>query len=125
MENCDGVLEFCRSMGGGVIVVPVETMVGRVGDGCSTFPAPEDMAWSSGVLMIISEARLISDCFSGMGALRGGENTCFSGDVDGTGVARDGFVATAPGWLIWNALSECFSGALLPTTGELVLSKSN
>lgn len=49
---------------------------------------PEEIACNSGVLMIISEARLISDDLIGTDAVLGGEKTCFSGDVESAGVAR-------------------------------------
>lgn len=76
-------------MGGVVIVVPVDTIVGRVGDVWSNWPPPEDIACNSGVLIMISEARLISEDLIGKEALWGGEKTCFSGDADRNGAARD------------------------------------
>lgn len=53
------------------------------------------------MLMMISEARLISGDLITTAALLGGEKTGFSGEVDGAGVARGVCPAIeGPGWLI-------------------------
>lgn len=118
MEYCDGVLDFDRSMGG-VVMVPVDTIPDREGAGWNTWADPEEIACSSGVLMMISEARLISDGL-------GGDCDSLSGKFEGAEMAR-GPSAAARGWLLLmlKALSVTFSAAGFPTVGELLLSKSN
>ena len=61
-------------------MVPVETILGLLPVPWCNFDACEEMAWSSGVLEMMAEARLISDCFGGAEAdFAGGEVICFSG----------------------------------------------
>lgn len=88
IENWEGVFDFWRSIGG-VVFVPVDTIDGLVGDGWNTWGAPDEIACSSGVLMMISDARLISDGLRGV-------DVGLGGDVEGAGTTT-GTSTAAPG----------------------------
>lgn len=58
-------------------------MFARGGGDWNPWADPEEMACSSGVFLMIADARLISVGFGGADALLGGKTDCLSGDVDG------------------------------------------
>jgi len=101
---------------GGVVLVPVDTIEGRSGTGwyagCATCV---EIAFSSGVLEIIAEARLISPCFGGADAdFRGGVTRCDSDEALGL-LASVACLWLAVGGVgegdgrIWKASSASFS----------------
>lgn len=98
-----------------LVIVPVETIVGRVGDGWRTLAPLDEMAWSSGVLMIISAARLISTGLAGAGADFGVEATCFWGIGEVTEARRA--LSSAAGGRAWvcDEIPKASSATFSPT----------
>lgn len=91
------------------------------------------MACSSGVFLMIADARLISVGLGGADALLTGRTDCLSGDVEGkVGPRFTSFEALLFDggresclWGTAKASSAAFPASVFETTGELELSKSN